>query len=247
MRCLFSTTQAALFTTAADAKVKVIVVGVASRWFVEHPGRAQDRARGVLVARRVSKQAGLELIRAEEPLHAGVVIHDEGANEVPIPSEVEREDSARKGRESEAIEWGPSVVGRGETASIASEEEQVGVAPSAMTSMARMRAASRGREIADPHWIAARKARGDFSGRSRDSADQGRGAEAGGLASALALIALPPVRKRDGISEVAVLRAPHGDRLPGRQRLDRTRADRQDPQCGEKPKHSICMIAHGSA
>jgi hypothetical protein len=47
--------------------------------------------------------------------------------------------------------------------------------------------------------------------------------------------------------EISMIGGADRDRLPRRQRLPHTGADRHDCDSGENPNHSKCMIAHGSA
>jgi len=71
----------------------MIVVHVTTRRLMENPRGAQHRLWRALVARGVPEEACLELVRAEEPLHARLVIHDQGANEVPVAHFIETEDA----------------------------------------------------------------------------------------------------------------------------------------------------------
>jgi len=126
VRGLLATAEASLARPAPDTQVKVIVVRVST-------------------PRCVPEEARLELIRAEDPFHARLVIRDEGANEVPIARFVEAEDAVAQRREAEAIEAEPAVAVRGQAAGVSRKEQQICVAPSAVGAMPGMCASVGGR------------------------------------------------------------------------------------------------------
>jgi hypothetical protein len=98
MRCLLLATEASFGAAAPDSQVEVVVVGISVRWFMQNPGRAHDCLRRTLVARRVSKEASLDLVGAEQPFHTGAVIHDERSHEVPVSRLVEDEHASGQRR-----------------------------------------------------------------------------------------------------------------------------------------------------
>jgi len=110
-----------------------------------NPCGSQHRLWRAFVARCVPEEARLELIRAEDPFHARLVIRDEGANEVPIARFVEAEDAVAQRREAEAIEAEPAVAVRGQAAGVSRKEQQICVAPSAVGAMPGMCASVGGR------------------------------------------------------------------------------------------------------
>ena len=69
----------------------------------------------------------------------------------------------------------------------------------------------------------------------------------GPLSRTHSMVAVAPVREANRIMEISTIGGANRDRLPDRQGLSHTGADRCDYDCGEKPNHSKCMIAHGSA
>ena len=125
----------------------MVVVRIASRRLVKNPGGADHGFGGGLVAGRVAQETRLELVGAEEPLHTRVVVHDQGAHEMPVPGLIEAKDSSARGREAEAeaIEPHPPVPVDGKTACVPGEKQQIGVAPRTVGEMPRVRAAMGGR------------------------------------------------------------------------------------------------------
>jgi len=143
MRSLLLAPETPLRGAATDPKVKVIIVRVTAGWLVKHPSRAQHGSRRAFVTGRVTQKTRFELVRTEEPLHSRLVVHDERADEVPIPRFVELMDAAGHGGETKGIEAHPSGVARGETTRIAREEQQVRVASGPMAPVPRMCATPR--------------------------------------------------------------------------------------------------------
>jgi hypothetical protein len=82
----------------------VIVMRVTARGLVENPGCPKHRLRRPLVAGRVPQEARLELIGAEQPLHARPIVHDQGTHEVPVPRFVETKNAVAYGRQPETVE-----------------------------------------------------------------------------------------------------------------------------------------------
>jgi len=110
---LLTTAEASLARPAPDAQVEMIVVRVTTRRLMENPRGAQHRLWRAFVARCVPEEARLELVRAEEPLHTGLVVHDQGPDEVPVAHFIEAEDAVVQRREAVTIEARPAVAGRG--------------------------------------------------------------------------------------------------------------------------------------
>jgi hypothetical protein len=104
MRSLLAAAQASFRRRAADAQVEVIVVGITARGLMKDPGGSDHRARRVFVAGRVPQKTSLELVGAEKPLHAGLVVQDERAHEVPVARFVETKHAVAKHRKAETIE-----------------------------------------------------------------------------------------------------------------------------------------------
>ena len=222
-------------------------MGIAVCGLVKHPGRAQHRARVGLVARRVAKQSRLELVGAEEPFHARIGVHQEGAHEVPVARLVEDEDPPSERGEAETIETHPTLVAGGQPSGVSGEEQEIRIAARLVAPVAWMRAAAGAGEIGDAERVAARKRRSDLARHPFDRADQRGGSVAGALPRPKAAIAVALVGERDRFEEVSAVGRSHRDRLTCREGLGHARADREDCQCREKPNHSRCMIAHGSA
>jgi hypothetical protein len=145
VRGLLATAKASLARPAPDTQVKVIVVRVSTRRLMKNPRGSQHRLWRAFVARCVPEEARLELIRAEDPFHARLVIGEEGANQVPIARFVEAEDAVAQRREAEAIEAEPAVAVRGQAAGVSRKEQQVCVAPRAVGAMPGMCASVGGR------------------------------------------------------------------------------------------------------
>jgi hypothetical protein len=135
----------------------------------------------------------------------------------------------------------------GQPAGVSGEKQQVGVTTVAMGAMPGMCASVGSRQITDAKGVAARKSIGYFTRRSLDRAHQRWRAESGALAGTEPSIAIAPILQVDRVTEVSVVRGTHRDRLPHGQGLAHARTDRCDYDYGENPKHSKCMIAHGSA
>jgi hypothetical protein len=124
--------------------MEVIVVRVTARRLMKNPRGSQHRLWRAFIARCVPEEPRLELIRAEEPLHAGLVVRDQGANEVPVARFIEAEDAVAQCGEAEAIEAQPAVAVRGQAADVSRKEQQICVAARAVGAMAGMCASVRG-------------------------------------------------------------------------------------------------------
>jgi hypothetical protein len=125
--------------------MKVIIVWFAARRLMKNPGRSNHGLGRMLMKRGVAEETNLELIRAEEPFHAGFVIHHQAADQMPIAGFVETERLARQNREPKPVESKPGIRTRVQPADVSREEQKVGVPAGAMGSMSRMRAAKMGR------------------------------------------------------------------------------------------------------
>ena len=77
--------------------------------------------------------------------------------------------------------------------------------------------------------------------------DQRRGPVSGALSWTQPAIPVAAVCKADRVVQVSLVHSANGDRQPRRKRLGHTRTDRCDYDRCDKPSHSKCMIAHGSA
>ena len=83
------------------------------RRLVKNPGGPKHRLRRALVTRRIPQETRLELVGAEEPLHARFVVHDQGTHEMPVARFVEAHDAVVEGREAKTIEPQPAIAGHG--------------------------------------------------------------------------------------------------------------------------------------
>ena len=239
--------EALLCGAAPDAQVKMIVVRVAPRRLVKNPGRSQHGARGALVPGSEPKKTRLELVGAEQPLHPGLVVHHERAHQVPVARFVEAVDPLTLHGEPETIELHPACGARRDPPRITSVEQQVRVAASPVAAMPCVDAAARARQVTDAKRIPARKCECDLAGGTLDGPDERARSVARALPGANTCIPFASIRKRDRLSEVPPVGCPDGDRLPRPDWLGRAGADRSDCEYREKPNHSQCMIAHGSA
>jgi hypothetical protein len=247
MRGLLPAAKASFCCAAADAQVEVVVVRIGVRRLMKNPGGSNHRSRRALVPCGVSQETRLELVGAEEPLHAGSVVQDQGAHEMPVPRLVEAQDAVGQHREAETIELQPAVAMRSQAPGISREEQEVGVAPGTVRAMPRMCASVRIRQIADAKWVAAWKSVSYFTGGPLDSPDQRCSPVSGPLSGTHPPIAFSTICEPDRVMEVSVIHGANRDRLPRRQGLGHTRTDRDDSDCREKPNHSERMIAQGSA
>ena len=218
-----------------------------ARRLVQNPGRAKDRVRRGLVPCGVAEQPRLQRVRAKQPLHAGVRVHDQRAHEVPIPGIVELHDAAAGRCEAEAVESPPTRVLQRETAGVAREKQKIGVASRPVAPMAGVCAAKPAREVANRQRMATRKPSEDLACGGLDRRHQRGCAVPRVVGGPDPAEALPAIGEWNGLEKVATVERAERDRPAGRKRLGRTRAEREDRKPGEKPKHSKCMIAHGSA
>ena len=115
---LLATSEASLGRPAANAQVEVIIVCVTTRRLMKHPGGPNHRLRRTLITGRKSEEARLELVRAEQPLHPRLIVHDQGAHEVPIPRFVETENSIAQSREPKTVEAKPAITVAGQTSGV---------------------------------------------------------------------------------------------------------------------------------
>jgi len=166
---------------------------------------------------------------------------------VPIARFVEAEDAVVQRREAETVEAGPAVAVRGQATGVSRKEQQICVAPGAVGAMPGMCASVGGRQITDAERAAARKSIGYCARRSLDRAHQRGGSETGPLSGTQPAIAVAPICQADRVMEVSAIGGTNRDRLPRREGLGHTGADRRDYRRRKKPNHSKCMIAHGSA
>jgi len=135
---LLSAPEASFVRPTADTQVEVVVVRIAARRLVQNPGRSKHCLWRPFVARCVPQKARLELVGAEEPLHARLLVHDQGAHEVPVACFVETEDAVAQHRQAEAVELQPTVAMGGHASGVPHVEQQVGVAPRAVSAVPRM-------------------------------------------------------------------------------------------------------------
>jgi hypothetical protein len=142
---LLAAAKTSLAPPAPDAQVEVIVVPVATRRLMQNPRRSQHRSWRAFVAGRVPEEARLELVRAEEPLHTRLLVHDQSANDVPIACFVEAEDAVAQRREAETIKAGPAVALHSQAAGVSGKEQQICVPPSPVGAMPGMCASVGGR------------------------------------------------------------------------------------------------------
>ena len=227
--------------------MEVIAVWIAARRLMKDPGGSKDGLGRALVARGIAQKPDLELVGAEEPFHARLVVHDQGAHEVPIARFVEAEHPAAEHREPEAIEREPAVAIRRQAAGVSREEQEIGIPPGAMSAMPIVRAAMGAREITDPKWVSSWKSVGYFTRRAFDRANERPGPVSRSLFGTEPLIARPTVSECSGIVQVSPIRSADRDRLPSWQRLCHAGTARHDSHKREKPQHFRCMIAYGSA
>jgi hypothetical protein len=118
--------------------MEVVVMRIPACRLVKNPGGSNHRFGRALVASRVPQEASLEVVGAEEPLHARLIVHDKGTYEMPVPRFVETEDPITQSGEAEAIEAQPAVTVDGQAACVPGEKQQIGIAPGAMGAMPRM-------------------------------------------------------------------------------------------------------------
>ena len=123
----------------------MVVVGFTMRRLMKNPCGPNHRLRRTLVASRIAKEACLELIRAEEPLHARLFVHEQGTDEVPVARFVETENPIAQSREAETIEAEPAITVASEASGISREEQQICVAPGTVGAMPGMCATARHR------------------------------------------------------------------------------------------------------
>jgi hypothetical protein len=244
---LLATSEASLGRPAPNAQVEVIIVCVTTRRLMKHPGGPNHRLRRTLMAGRISEEARLELVRAEQPLHPRLIVHDQGAHEVPIPRFVETENSIAQRREAKTVEAKPAITVAGQASGVSREKQQICVTPGAVGAMPGMCASVRGRQVTDTKRVAPRKSLGYLPGRTLDRTHQGGGSESSSLSGTQPPIAGAPICQANRLMEISVIGGANRDGLPRRQRLRHAGTDRHDCDCGENPNHSKCMIAHGSA
>jgi len=130
---------------AANAQVEVVVVRIGARRLMKNPSSSNHRSRGTLVPRGVSQETRLDLVGAEEPLHAGSIVQDQGAHEMPVPRLVEAEDAVGQRGEAETVELQPAVTMCRQAAGISREEQEISIAPGTVCTMPRMCASVRTR------------------------------------------------------------------------------------------------------
>jgi len=123
----------------------MIVMHLTAGRLMKNPGSVKHRLRGALVTSCIAKKARLELVGAEEPLHARLLVHDQGAHEVPVARFIEAIDATRKNGKAETIEARPIIAMRRHAVGVSREEQKIGIPPSAMRAMAGMRASARAR------------------------------------------------------------------------------------------------------
>ena len=209
MRRFLRAPETLLSAATTDAKVEVIVVRVAAGRLMKNPSRAEHRFGRWLVARSVSEEAGLELVRAEEPFHARLVVHHQRAHEVPIARVIERKHAARHRGQAEAIEASPAGVECGDPPCVPDEEQQIRVASGSMATVPRVSAATLSRQVADAKWIPAGERERDCAGCVLDRRNQRGGPVAGALPRSQAPVALPSLGQRNRVPEVAAIGGPH--------------------------------------
>jgi hypothetical protein len=173
--------------------VEVIVMGITARRLMKNPGGSPHCLRGGLEAGRVAKKAHLEIVGAEEPLHARSVVHDEGAHEVPVARFVETKDTVREDRDPKTIELQPTIARRSQSARVSRKEHQIGVASGAMRSMPGLHTAARARQVTDAKRVTAWKRIGHFARSALDGADQRWGAVARALSRTKAPVAVASI------------------------------------------------------
>jgi hypothetical protein len=145
VRRLLTAAEASLGRPAPDTEVEVVVVGFTMRRLMKNPCGPNHRLRRTLVASRIAKEACLELIRAEEPLHARLFVHEQGTDEVPVARFVETENPIAQSREAETIEAEPAITVASEASGVSREEQQICVAPGTVGAMPGMCATARHR------------------------------------------------------------------------------------------------------
>ena len=250
MRRLLAAPELAFGSAATDTHVKVVIMGVAPGRLMQNPGRAKDGLRRRLRPGGMAEQSCLEFVRTEEPLHSRMVVHDEAADEVPVASFVEPIDASGRQGETEAIEPHPATVSDRQASAVSGVEQQVDIAAGAMAAMPRMLAPVATREVSDTERVAAGKRGCDGLSGALDRPDQRGSSKARSIGGSEAFVALAPVGKGERGTEVAPIRGSDRDRLARSKWLADAGSDDRDPhdcESRDKPNHSNCMIAHGSA
>ncbi len=216
----------------------MVGVRIATRGLVEDPRGAKHSLSRGLVFGRIAKEAGLDVVRAENPLHARVWIHQQSANQRPVARLVEHHEAVCTRRDTEAIERNPALRGLGNTSGIANEVRQVRVAAGAMAAMARMRAPVRTGQIAHHQRVATGVLDGDDLRRTSNRCEQSRRPKAC-IVDPKSDKALTAVGERLGSMQMATICGSNGDGLSDR--WDATRAShhtKQDDR-GETANHCL--------
>lgn len=250
MRCLLPATELSFRRAATHTKVEVVIVRVSPGGLMQNPSRAKDGFGRRLGAGGVAEKSRLELVRTEEPLHSSLLVHEQAAHEVPVASFVEPMGAPRRGRQPEAIEAHPAVVPNWHASAISDVEQKVDIAAGAMTAVAGMLTTVTTRKVSDAKRVAARKSAYDCTGSTLDRRNERGRPVTRSISRTQALVPLPAVGERQRVTEVAVVRRADRDRLAGLHGLADAggdRSDHHDCESSEKPNHSNCMIAHGSA
>jgi hypothetical protein len=143
----------------------------------------------------IPKQTCFELVGAEEPLDAGLVVHDQGSYEVPISRFVEGERASWAHRETKGIETHPPRIRSGKSARVTSKEKQIRIASRPVAPVSRMHAAARTRQVADAQWVSARKRGDDLARCPLNGCDQRGSAESSRVVRPQAPITLSSIRQ----------------------------------------------------
>jgi len=167
---------------------------------MQYPSRSQHRLRRRLVTGCIPKQTRFELVRAEEPLDAGRVVHDQRSYQVPISRFVEGKRASGKHRQTEGVETHPPRIRSGKSACVTGEEKQIRVAPRPVALVPRVHAAARTRQVADAQWVSAWKGGDDLASCPLNGCDERRRAESSRVVRPQAPITLSSIRERDGIA-----------------------------------------------
>ena len=214
VRGLLLTSEGTLRLVAAYTDVKVVIVWIARRRLMQHPGRTQDCTRRGLVADGVAKQSGFHLVRAEDPLHPRSIVENQRADEVPVAPVIELEGPPPGNGPPESVEAHPRIVRRRQTPGVLHEEQCIGVASGTMASVPRMRSSGRARQVADAERVAAGKHLCDLCGRALDRLEQRGASIPRPFARSKTPITRSLVGEGHGVTKVPVIRGANRDRLP---------------------------------
>gem|GEM_PF-4969820 len=205
---LFLATEISFGSPATNAQVEVIVMGVTVRRLMKNPGGSSQGLRRAFMTRRISQEADLELIGAEEPLHTRALVHDQRAHEAPIAGLVELECMTAQHREAKSIELQPAITTHWQAASVSRKEQQVGIASNAVRAMPGMRASVCVRQITNAKRVASWKSVGYFTGHPFDRVNQRCGPVSGALPGTQPRIANAAVRETEPPMEIPVVHSP---------------------------------------